>query len=97
MSAQAQTKTGEYRTFTATAYAHKGITASGHRVRKGIIAADPKVLKLGTRVHIEGMGEFVVADTGGAIKGLKVDIWFSSRADCIKFGRRKIKLKILGG
>lgn len=95
MSAQAQTKTKEYRVFTATAYHYKGKTASGQGVRKGIIAADRRVLPLGTRVYIEGMGEFLVADTGSAVKGNIVDIWFPSRAECIKFGRRKIKLKVI--
>lgn len=84
-----------YKTFIATAYSIKGRTASGKNTRQGIIAADPRVLPLGTKVHIEEHGTFVVADTGGAIKGNKIDIWVSSKAEALKFGRKKVKLKIL--
>lgn len=87
--------TKEYRTFTATAYTLRGKTASGQRTRQGIIAADPRVLPLGTRVQIEGMGTFVVADTGGAVKGNKVDIWMPSNTQAKKFGRRKVRLRIV--
>lgn len=81
--------------FTATAYALKGRTASGKQVRQGIIAADPNVLPLGTKVHIKGYGNFVVADTGGHIKGRRIDIWMPSKQQAIKFGRRKVKLRKL--
>ena len=84
----------EYRTFVATAYSLRGKTASGQPVRHGIIAADPRVLKLGTKVHIEGMGNYIVKDTGGAIKGNRIDIWMPSKAQAMKFGRRHVKLKI---
>lgn len=82
-------------TFVATAYSLRGRTASGELVRKGIIAADPRILPLGTKVHIEGMGEFVVKDTGGAIKGMRIDIWIPSTKDALKFGRRQVKLKVI--
>jgi len=85
----------EYRNFTATAYTIKGKTASGTRTRRGIIAADPKILPLGTKVHIEGQGVFVVADTGGAIKGNRIDIWVSSPQEAKKFGRRKVRLRVI--
>jgi 3D (Asp-Asp-Asp) domain-containing protein len=82
-----------YRSFTATAYSLRGNTASGERVRSGIIAADPRVLPLHTVVHIEGMGTFVVKDTGAKIKGNRIDIWMASGA--MRFGRRSVKLRII--
>ena len=85
----------EYRSFVATAYCLKGRTASGKNTRSGIIAADTRVLPLGTRVHIAGHGVFVVADTGGAIKGNRIDIWVASNSEARKFGRRAVKLKVL--
>lgn len=83
------------RTFNASAYSLRGKTASGERVRQGIIAADPRVLPLGTKVHIQGMGIFVVKDTGGAIKNNRIDIWMPSTANAMKFGRRKVQLTVL--
>lgn len=81
--------------FTATAYSLRGTTSSGETVREGIIAADPKVLPIGTVVYIEGMGEFVVKDTGGAIKGNKIDIWMPSTSRAIKFGKKKVKVRVI--
>jgi 3D (Asp-Asp-Asp) domain-containing protein len=84
-----------YETYIATAYSLKGITASGERVRSGIIAADPRVLPIGSKVHIQGMGNYTVKDTGGKIKGRKVDIWMANRKAAIQFGRRAVQLKVL--
>jgi 3D (Asp-Asp-Asp) domain-containing protein len=89
------TESTAYRSFTATAYSLRGRMANGQTVHSGAIAADPKILKLGTTVHIEGMGVFVVKDTGGDIKGLRVDIWFPNRSQAIKFGRRTVRLRII--
>lgn len=83
------------RKFRASAYSLRGKTASGERVRHGIIAADPHVLRLGTKVHIEGMGVFVVKDTGGAIKGNRIDIWMPVRANAIKFGKKNVQIIVL--
>lgn len=69
--------------------------ANGERVHSGAIAADWRVLPLGTRVHIKGLGEFVVKDTGGKIKGRRIDIYMPSQKAAIKFGRRKVQLKKL--
>lgn len=85
--------------FNASAYCLQGRTASGGRVRSGIIAADPRVLPLGTRVKITNAGNlngvYTVADTGGAIKGNRVDIWTSSCSTAIKFGRKRVKIQKL--
>ena len=86
-------------TFTATAYALRGRTASGATVRRGVIAADHRVLPLGTRVRLEAgsySGEYLVADTGGAVRGRKIDIWVPSGGEAMRFGRRPIKLSVLG-
>lgn len=82
-----------YRSFVATAYSLKGKMANGQTVHSGAIAADPRILPMGTVVYIEGMGTFVVKDTGGAIKGNRIDIWMSKGA--LRFGRRTVKLKIV--
>jgi len=88
----------ESETYTATAYSLRGRTASGAMVGQGIIAADPRVLPLGSRVRIEAgsySGEYVVADTGGAVRGKRIDIWTPSARDAMRFGRRAVKLTVL--
>jgi 3D (Asp-Asp-Asp) domain-containing protein len=84
--------------FQATAYCLKGRTASGEYVRPGIIAADPRVLPLGTIVHIKAgrhTGTYLVADTGGLIKGRKVDIYFPTHREAIQFGRQKVMIRVV--
>ena len=84
--------------FTATAYSLRGRTASGRQVTRGIIAADRRVLPLGTRVRLTAgsySGEYLVADTGGAVRGRKIDIWVPSTGEAMRFGRRPVKLTIL--
>lgn len=78
-----------------------GITASGMQARYGVVAVDPRVIPLGTRLYIEAAdgswvyGEAIAGDTGGAIKGNKVDLFFNSRSECMAFGRRTAKIYIL--
>jgi 3D (Asp-Asp-Asp) domain-containing protein len=84
--------------FVATAYSLRGRTASGRFVAKGLIAADPRVLPLGSRVRIEAgffSGEYLVADTGGAVRGKRIDIWTPSTREAFRFGRRTVKLTVL--
>ena len=84
--------------FTATAYSLRGRTASGKPVRRGLIAADRRVLPIGTRVRLDAgsySGEYVVADTGGAVRGRKIDIWMPSTNEAMRFGRRTVKLTVL--
>lgn len=79
--------------FTATAYCLRGRTAMGHGVRRGIIAADPRVLRLGSRVNLGAgsySGQYLVSDTGGRIKGKKIDIWVPNCAEARRFGRRTV-------
>jgi len=85
--------------FTATAYCLRGRTAMGHGVRRGIIAADPRVLKLGSRVNLGAgaySGQYLVSDTGGRIKGNKIDIWVPNCAEARRFGRRTVQIGVLG-
>ncbi len=84
--------------FVATAYSLRGRTASGRNVARGLIAADRRVLPLGSRVRIEAgnyTGEYLVADTGGLVRGKKIDIWMPSSVEAMRFGRRMIKLTVL--
>ncbi len=86
---------------TATAYSCGTTTATGMRVRYGVVAVDPRVIPLGTRLYIEAAngtwiyGTAVAADTGGAIKGNKIDLYVGSYSEAINFGRRKAKVYIL--
>lgn len=72
-------------------------TATGRPARYGLVAVDPKVIPLGTRVYVEGYGEAIAADTGGAIKGNKIDLCFEmSNAEIRKqFGRQTVTVYIL--
>jgi 3D (Asp-Asp-Asp) domain-containing protein len=74
--------------------------ANGAFVHRGAIAADPRVLPIGTRVYVSAgslSGEYVVKDTGGAIKGRRIDIWVPSTAQAMNFGRRTVQLTVLSG
>lgn len=86
-------KTSAVTNFQATAYCLRGRTANGGGVRRGIIAADPRVLPLGSRVQISAgaySGIYTVTDTGGGVKGRKVDIWMPSCSEANRFGNRSI-------
>lgn len=92
-------------TVTATAYTdHTGNkTASGRMPQYGVIAVDPKVIPLGTRLYVESTddgkswtyGYCVAGDTGGAIKGNKIDLFYNSEGECVRFGRRTAVVYIL--
>ena len=66
------------------------ITATGTQAREGIIAVDPAVIPLGSRVWVEGIGWTVAEDTGGAIRGHRVDVFMGSRQDALRWGRRTV-------
>ena len=81
--------------FSATAYCFTGRTSSGQKVRRGLIAADPRVLKMGSRVFISAgqwSGTYLVSDKGGAIKGKRIDIWVPGCSEARKFGRRTVQI-----
>jgi 3D (Asp-Asp-Asp) domain-containing protein len=72
-----------------------GITASGTKATAGRTIAAPKNYPFGTKIEIAGMGTYVVEDRGGAITGNKIDIYFDSHAEALKFGRRNLQIKVL--
>ncbi len=87
-------------TMEATAYsAEEGgtLTATGQNLLENpmAIAVDPSVIPLGTRLYVEGYGEAVAVDTGGAIKGNIIDVHFPTIAQCIQWGRRSVQVTIL--
>ncbi|MDW8025295.1 MAG: 3D domain-containing protein [Armatimonadota bacterium] len=72
-----------------------GLTATGIKARRGVVAVDPRVIPLGTRLYIEGYGYAIAADTGGAIKGNKIDLCFNTYEEAIKWGIRQVRVLIL--
>lgn len=84
--------------FNATAYSLNGITRSGHYVRRGVIAADPRIIPLGSVVQITAgkySGVYTVLDTGRVIKGRIVDLWMPSYREAVDFGRQQVQIRIL--
>ena len=90
-------------TMEATAYdpTAGSKTAIGTRARVGAVAVDPRVIKLRSRLYIESMdswpsyGYATAEDTGGAIKGKRIDLFFNSNAEALRFGRRNVKVYVL--
>ncbi|HEY2848134.1 MAG TPA: 3D domain-containing protein [Pyrinomonadaceae bacterium] len=81
--------------FSATAYCFSGRTSMGHGVRRGLVAADPRVLPMGSRIYVNAgqwSGMYLVSDTGGAIKGKRLDIWVPSCSEAKRFGRRSVQV-----
>ena len=85
---------GQTLTVTATAYTLQGHTATGAPVGYGVVAVDPSVIPLGTRMTIPGYGEGVAADTGGAIQGAVIDLWFPTAAQAAGWGRRTVTITL---
>ena len=96
--------TGQEYTMRATAYTAyctgcSGITANGTDIRSNpnqkVIAVDPRVIPLGTKVWVEGYGEAIAADIGGAIKGNKIDVFIPTEGQARNWGVRTVMVKIL--
>lgn len=84
----------------ATAYSDDGITASGSSTKRDLdgystIAVDPRVIPLGSTVYVEGYGYAIAEDTGGAIKGNIIDVFFQSKSEALSWGRRSVKVYIV--
>jgi 3D (Asp-Asp-Asp) domain-containing protein len=87
-------------TMVATAYSAeqggiKNSTSIGLRTGQGAVAVDPSIIPLGTRLYIDGYGLAIAADTGGAIKGRRIDLGFDTLREARRFGRRKVTVYIL--
>jgi 3D (Asp-Asp-Asp) domain-containing protein len=78
----------------AVAYSLPGRTASGLPVGKGVVAVDPRVIPLGTRLFIPGYGPGIAADTGSAIKGRIIDLWMPTVAEARRWGRRSVVITV---
>ncbi|NGY76716.1 LysM peptidoglycan-binding domain-containing protein [Bacillus megaterium] len=91
--------TVEATAYTAYCAGCSGITATGIDLRSNpnrkVIAVDPRVIPLGSRVYVEGYGEAIAGDTGGAIKGTRVDLFMASQSSALNWGRKTVKLQIL--
>lgn len=72
-----------------------GITSSGRKVRPGYVAADIRILPYGTLIYIDGLGVFEVQDTGNAIKGCRIDIYYENLTDALNFGRQMRNVIVL--
>ncbi len=85
--------------FQATAYCDPGITKAGVPARVGLVAADPKVLPLGSWIQIEGVppheGLYQVMDTGRLVKGYIIDIYIPSLEKAVEFGRQQVKVTVV--
>ena len=102
--AQATNASGKEFYVTATAYTPycngcSGISAAGIDLRRKpnlkVIAVDPNVIPLGSKVWVEGYGYAIAGDTGGAIKGNKIDILVQTKEEAYKWGRKKVRIKVL--
>jgi 3D (Asp-Asp-Asp) domain-containing protein len=78
--------------FEVSCHTGKGVTASGRPSSRETVSVDPRVVPLGTRLVIDTVGTRVAADTGGAIRGRRLDIWEPSVAACTRFGRRQLRV-----
>ena len=88
------------RPFIATAYCRSGRTQSGVRTRAGVVAADPRVLPIGSVVRIDSgpsrrKGSYTVLDTGGRVKGRRLDIFVPSCRAARNFGKRRVRVAVV--
>lgn len=96
---------GEALTMEATGYSPRrpstfphtdGTTALGLPAGYGVVAVDPQVIPLGTRLYVEGYGYAIAADVGGAIQKRRIDLCFNSRKNALRFGREAVRVHIIG-
>jgi 3D (Asp-Asp-Asp) domain-containing protein len=80
----------------AVAYHLPGKTAFGIPVRRGVVAVDPRLIPLGTKLFVPGYGQAIAADVGTAIRGRIIDLWFPSTALARKWGRRTVRITVHG-
>ena len=98
--AQIQRLAPEWHTFSATAYSIDGQTSSGSQTVEGhTVAADPRILPLGTRIEVAGAGRYsgfyVVQDEGPEIEGKEIDVFIDAYPEAMRFGRKKVRVRAL--
>jgi 3D (Asp-Asp-Asp) domain-containing protein/peptidoglycan hydrolase CwlO-like protein len=81
-------------TVSSTGYCLKGTTATGIPVGWGVVAVDPAFIPLSTRMFVPGYGEGVAADTGSAVQGATIDLWFPTCAQALAWGRRTVTITL---
>jgi 3D (Asp-Asp-Asp) domain-containing protein len=81
-------------TVSSTGYCLQGNTATGVPTSPGVVAVDPAVIPLGTHMYVPGYGEGVAADTGSAVKGRTIDVWFESCAKAMAWGRKTVTITL---
>jgi 3D (Asp-Asp-Asp) domain-containing protein len=91
---QPEAPRGYQMTVDAVAYYLPGSTALGVPVRRGVVAVDPKLIPLGTKLHVPGYGPGLAADVGYAIRGRIIDLWFPTTAQARKWGRRTVTITV---
>jgi 3D (Asp-Asp-Asp) domain-containing protein len=98
-SAEARVLRHRDRPFVATAFSRRGTTSSGSPAQSGVVAADPSVLPLGTKIQVENAGPYsgtyTVADTGSKVRGRRIDIFVPNRLKARKFGKRVVIVKVV--
>jgi peptidoglycan DL-endopeptidase CwlO len=85
---------GARMTVLSTGYCLRGTTATGIPVGWGVVAVDPAVIPLGTKMFVPGYGDGVAADTGSAVKGAIIDVWFPSCAQALQWGQRTVTITL---
>lgn len=84
--------------YTANCKNCSGITATGLNLKKNpnlkVLSVDPKVIPLGSKVFVEGYGYAIAGDTGGSVKGNKIDVFVPSKKQAINWGVKKVKIKV---
>ncbi|MES5264352.1 LysM peptidoglycan-binding and 3D domain-containing protein [Priestia megaterium] len=97
--ASGKSMTVEATAYTANCAGCSGTTATGVNLKANpnqkVIAVDPSVIPLGSKVYVEGYGEAVAADTGGAIKGNRIDVFVPAEGDAQQFGRKSVKITVM--
>ncbi|MGN7232712.1 3D domain-containing protein, partial [Priestia megaterium] len=97
--ASGKSMTVEATAYTANCAGCSGTTATGVNLKSNpnqrVIAVDPSVIPLGSKVYVEGYGQAVAADTGGAIKGNRIDVFVSSDSAAQDWGRRSVKITVI--
>lgn len=82
-------------TVKAHAYCINGMTSRGVATRTGVIAVDPRVIPYGSKIYVPGYGWGTALDTGGDIVGNTIDIWMPTRGQCMNWGTKIVKIKVV--